>query len=327
MDKETLTILIYNRIKGEISPQEVALLNRAINEDPALKVLEEEILLTWRLTGIDNTELPEIDLERDWKGFQSKLSQTGPYTKKGFIRPIFVMTIAASVIILIGVSLFTMVQKNAIPKVAHTETDIKSLTLPDGSQVWLNAHSSIEYFANNRQKRHLKLVGEAYFDVVSNRQKPFVVESGPSTITVVGTAFNVSNNEEKKQTTVTVDEGKVVLASTSEQIEINPDQQATCEFSSGNVRLLDVASLNATSWKSGIYTYASVPLESILKNLSDIFDVTFDVKDQSIADCELSVVIKGHSIMPIAEKLAATVNATVEKVSDRHLILINGSCN
>src|SRR5690606_33266873 len=74
------------------------------------------------------------------------------------------------------------------------------IQLPDGSKVWLNAASQITYNETFSDSiRYLRLEGEAYFEVVQDSLRPFIVESGPLYVTVLGTAFNVSAFQEEKE--------------------------------------------------------------------------------------------------------------------------------
>lgn len=66
------------------------------------------------------------------------------------------------------------------------------IVLPDGTRVWLNALSKLEYPAEfSADKRQVAVTGEAYFEVTENKDKPFIVTSHGQTIQVLGTSFNV----------------------------------------------------------------------------------------------------------------------------------------
>lgn len=82
--------------------------------------------------------------------------------------------------------------------------------LPDGSTVWLNADSKLEYDKNfNGEMREVHLTGEAFFDVVKNPQKPFIVHTGSANIKVLGTAFNVKSYPDDKTTETSLIKGSV----------------------------------------------------------------------------------------------------------------------
>ena len=86
-------------------------------------------------------------------------------------------------------------------------------TLPDGSKVWLNAGSRLDYNLEfGRKTRIVKLTGEAFFDVKTDSTKPFIVRAGKLAIKAYGTAFNVKAYPEENSITTTLVRGKVVIA-------------------------------------------------------------------------------------------------------------------
>jgi hypothetical protein len=105
-------------------------------------------------------------------------------------------------VILIGIVSFyfyTNHPKTSLPKVAAISSIVtrngnkSKINLPDGSQVWLNAGSRLDYNNENfnRDSREVELTGEAFFDIAHNAAKPFIVRSGNMRIRVLGTSFNV----------------------------------------------------------------------------------------------------------------------------------------
>jgi transmembrane sensor len=84
--------------------------------------------------------------------------------------------------------------------------------LPDGTKIWLNAGSKLEYSTDyNKQKREVQLSGEAFFKVKTNPDKPFLVKANNLTIKATGTSFNVKAYPFEKLVTTTLVEGKVEL--------------------------------------------------------------------------------------------------------------------
>ncbi len=130
-------------------------------------------------------------------------------------------------------------------------------SLPDGTKVWLNSDSKLEYpktFAKNI--RRVKLSGEAYFDVVKNSKQPFIVETSSVSIKVLGTKFNVKSYPFEKTIETILESGSVSLekidANTSAKpVIIKPQQKATYNIDHQNFKLESVNSELLTSWKDG----------------------------------------------------------------------------
>lgn len=91
------------------------------------------------------------------------------------------------------------------------ESEMKELTLPDGTKLYVNGGSRIDYVKNqfNREKREIWLEGEAFFDVAKNPEKPFIIHSGNIQTVVRGTSFNIKAYREIAEVSVSVRTGKV----------------------------------------------------------------------------------------------------------------------
>lgn len=106
-------------------------------------------------------------------------------------------------------------------------------TLPDGTKVWLNSGSKLVYDGNyNTESREVKLTGEAYFNVVTNPSKPFVVKTGKINIKALGTKFNVKAYPEDVSIVTTLEKGKVVIEGKDSRnrefmIEMKPKETVT----------------------------------------------------------------------------------------------------
>jgi hypothetical protein len=138
------------------------------------------------------------------------------------------------------------------------------LLLPDGSQVWLNAASSITYptaFAGNT--REVSIRGEVYFEVAKNKQKPFIVRSDRDTITVLGTRFNVNSYADEPAGKTTLLEGSVRIS--------NKVLQPGEAYARGRVMKTDIQ--QDVSWVNGAFNFNNMDLKSIFRQLSRWYDV------------------------------------------------------
>jgi len=117
--------------------------------------------------------------------------------------------IAAIAIIFLGITFLAsyLINTGSISQVA-AKGEKKTILLPDGSLVFLNSKSSISYSKDFKNKRELKLTGEAYFEVKKNPERPFLVETEKIKTRVLGTSFNIKAYK-NSQTMVSVNTGKV----------------------------------------------------------------------------------------------------------------------
>jgi len=155
--------------------------------------------------------------------------------------------------------------------------------LPDGSQVKMNANSTITYpgiFAGN--VRQVSLEGEAYFDVVENKKKPFIVKSGELSTQVYGTTFNVRNYDNDKETSVILETGRVQVAESSNKsknnsqtIMLEPGTEVRYTRVSGRMQK-SKANLDHLKWKDGVILFDKASRAEVFKKLEDWYGLKFD---------------------------------------------------
>lgn len=156
-----------------------------------------------------------------------------------------------------------------------------SLTLADGTRVWLNAASRLRFFTSDRgRERRVWLEGEAYFEVAHDARRPFIVESGGQCIRVLGTRFNINSYEGDRAVYTTLVEGSVAIAPLSGggAVTLEPGQQAEYSRRNGGaiaVRAVD-ASL-ATAWMNGTFLFEHASVTEIMESLSRWYDFEFEV--------------------------------------------------
>ncbi len=148
------------------------------------------------------------------------------------------------------------------------------VTLPDGTEVWLNAESTLRYPGRfGSDKRAVSLEGEAYFDVVSDGRRPFVVSTPGEEIEVMGTQFNVTSYPNEPTTKTTLVEGKVKVrnAASGQAFVLDPDQQSVSE--GANTRVTQVAAIQFTAWKDGYFFFEKTPFADVLEQMARWYDI------------------------------------------------------
>ncbi|MBL1410209.1 FecR family protein [Sphingobacterium faecale] len=157
------------------------------------------------------------------------------------------------------------------------------VTLPDGSKVWLNAASKLSYPERfTGSERRVELEGEAYFEVASNRQKPFKVSSSGQEVEVLGTHFNIQAYPDESETKTTLLEGAVQVYSSEEGSQqlskptlLSPGQQATLR--NGKLSTQIVNSEDYASWKENVFIFHNTDLKSIMRQVSRWYDLELDL--------------------------------------------------
>lgn len=163
----------------------------------------------------------------------------------------------------------------AVNKLSTANGESYQLRLPDGTMVWLNAASSITYPVSfsNTALREVELAGEAYFEVVKDKKRPFVVSTNHQQIRVLGTEFNVNAYPDEPEQKTTLLEGSIKLSLEKGLVArvLKPGEQAVSEGKQLQVSTVDVD--QAVDWKNGDFIFQSEPLISLMRRVSRWYDV------------------------------------------------------
>ena len=163
------------------------------------------------------------------------------------------------------------------------------LTLSDGTRVWLNSETSIQYpVAFGAKERRVFVQGEAYFEVAKDAKKPFTVQFMSSSVTVLGTSFNIRAYPEEKRSQTTLAEGSVRIYSPGSSMLLKPGEQAEVSALSGEMVKQEVEVKNFTSWKDGRFVFEQQPLEDIMRTLERWYDIRVIFKDEGAKRISLS---------------------------------------
>lgn len=157
-----------------------------------------------------------------------------------------------------------------------------NLTLPDGTSVWLNARTTLQYpLSFARDQRKVILNGEAYFEVTKNPKRPFVVETSRYDIEVRGTTFNVEAYAGVEEFETSLMSGKVRInnpARPEETIELHPKTKAFLR--DGHLLVDSISDYNAYLWKEGLISFKDQPFDVIMNELEKCYGIQIQVKNK-----------------------------------------------
>lgn len=156
------------------------------------------------------------------------------------------------------------------------------LVLSDGTQVYLNAGTSLRYPVKFREgkTREVFLNGEAFFDVTNNKERPFIINVNDLNVRVLGTKFNISSYAEDENITTVLVEGSVGLYSKGENYNkktshiLEPNHKAAFNKAKKEITTEKVDTDIHTAWKDGRLLFKNSPFENIRKKLERHYNVT-----------------------------------------------------
>lgn len=144
------------------------------------------------------------------------------------------------------------------------------IRLPDGTQVWLNAASSMKYPLSftNRKKRQVELTGEAYFEVSHNKLQPFVVKTTKQEVEVLGTHFDVNSYPDEAVTKTTLLEGSVRLNGGT---VLKPGEQGLSK--AGKIIVKQANLEEEMDWKNKQFILNEEDLQSVMRRIARWYDI------------------------------------------------------
>lgn len=264
---------------------------------------------------------------------QGVLDRIGRGIRKRKMRTILLQAAAAAVLISVSVLAWQVTPTRKQPAQASMlQFDAgtgqrTSITLEDGTTVWLNAGSHLRYpSAFAKDKREVFIEGEAYLDVREDAQRPFLVHTGDVTTRVLGTTFNIVAYPEEKRIEITVLSGKVSTSGKGDSTLLTPDQQAV--YAAGGQlmahhRIADAA--ETIHWKSNKLIYKGKQLSQVIAALERWYGIQIKA-DNALLQCTVSADFTGEPADKVLQVLASLVNGAMTQENGIYSITGKG-CN
>jgi hypothetical protein len=194
---------------------------------------------------------------------------------------------------------------------------MSQIVLEDGTQVWLNSATSLTFPLSfqGSKNRLVEVVGEAYFEVAHNPDKPFIVKSNNTQVTVLGTKFNVKSYPGQFAVQTTLIQGSVQINSQKNKQLLLPGQQADVA-KMGHIAVHNVQVSEIISWMSGLLQFSDLSILEILQELGHWYDIR-GVENLSLNNERYSGALnKTKNLSDILKQL--------EKISQDHFIIKEG---
>jgi ferric-dicitrate binding protein FerR (iron transport regulator) len=291
-DHERL-LLLHKRWMDSISPEELKLLEEALSTDESFRKEAELTESLWEKAARPEPSF-QPDLSLAWEKFKGKMYP--PTRVSRVVSMPFLVKIAAAVAFLVvsAVAIRFALNTSDYVVVATKEFEIrKSISLPDGSIVWLNSHSFLKFpkvFEGPTRKVQLK--GEAYFEVNADKKHPFIVKTPAGQVTVTGTIFHVRAYRNEGFEEVFLKKGKVHYQSRKgeKEADLVEGQKATFQKATKDLGMVADPLAIPIFWKEGRLNFQNTPLGDILTVLERHFHVEFNTSNvRKYLPCTYSV--------------------------------------
>lgn len=194
------------------------------------------------------------------------------------------------------------------------------LTLPDGTEVWLNSASSITYpTAFVDKERNVSITGEAYFEVAKDKTKPFHVKAGNQMVEVLGTHFNIMAYADEEAIKTTLLEGSVKISENNQSSILKPGDQAVVD-KNGSLKVGPASIEDALAWKNGYFKFNRVDIKYIMRQLARWYDVDVIYQGQIPNDEFVGKMGRGENIAQVLHLLE--LGGVHFKIDDKKIIVL-----
>jgi transmembrane sensor len=307
-----------------------------MNEDPERQLLvaeAREMILSLQFAD----HLEEAEISREWDKLQPLLQEeagkTPALTLPGSDTGAWYGRMAAAIIFLLLSAglLYRLLDQPVVLQYATQHGQIKHITLPDGSQVVLNANSSVSFAKawEADKPREIKLAGEAYFSVLrqKNRQKFIVRTQDPYWVEVLGTTFTVFNRAER--THIFLNSGKVRLQkSTQDTLTAMLLQPGEVAVRQGEKFIRRQADPNFyLAFKDRKFIFRNTPVRDIATMLQDTYGIALQVADKRLLEKEFTGTFPSDRIDLVLQALSRTYNLEIRKKGQQGYLLSKKPAN
>lgn len=287
MNKEFNIQLLVSYITGNCSTEEQKMVEEWLNISSENLKLLNEYKHVWENTTLNNNEC-DLDIDKSWNHFKSlanfeeeqKVKVSNRFSTKKIVN--YALQFAAVIIVSLG-TYFLLIKEDPINTINYSslvDTQSSPIILPDGSEVTVKNGVEMEYPESfSSDVRELSFKGEAFFEVVSNPDKPMVIALDNIRVKVLGTSFNLSNFLDSDEITIYLESGKVQFYSVDvndnilEQIDLIPGQKGVYNKNTGLISMYEVADDNHIAWKTGVLEFVKAPLADVITVIEKTYDV------------------------------------------------------
>ena len=307
--------MITRYLAGETSADEDSRILLWISQSDANRKRYNDLKKAFDLTTthveVSAVANPEIDVDQEWSRFQNTIA--GKKKTRHLMSSGVWLKVAASVSLIAVTAALLYLLLKPQQTIHETAMEKTTITLPDGSMVSLNRHTTLSYDADfGAGRRTLKLDGEAYFDVKPDAANPFIVLAENAKIQVIGTSFNIMAYDTVQAVEVVVESGIVSLeplnGGTANRVQLLPGEKGTVSKADDGVSIALNEDVNFLAWNSRHLVFVDSNLESVIRVLEKTYGARISIAADVPRSCVVTVTFDKQSLESVMRVLGNTLN-------------------
>jgi transmembrane sensor len=314
-------IVLWLNEPGDLALQQEIDTLRASSPDH--EALYQEVLLLWQ-TSSEIKSLDHIPVAEATQRLSSKLQLTERYIQGQEVpAPAYTWLWRAAAAVIIGMAGYWLYPSRVDYITKHTGDDVgDTVMLADGSAVFMDEKTTMRYpqqWSGDERRLHLD-EGNAFFSITKDKEHPFVVELEGSSVTVVGTSFNISATP--NEVYVSVKTGTVIFegdAAAGKSV-LTAGRGIVYHRGSAKLQAIDITNANADAWLTHELRFTDASLQQVLQSLEHYYKVNISVEDSITNFKKFNATFKNNQLHEVLDVLEATYPIEAE-TSNAHVVI------
>ncbi len=315
--------LLVGYLTGTLDADEQAQLSQWLEQAPHHRQELRELEQLWQQAPLTEP-LTRLDTAADWQKVSQQLNLAPRRTRVRRLPVLRQWAAAAAVALLLVASwlIFTNRTDPATP-VSRTfvaQDTLTTVTLPDGSQVYLNADAQLAYEEDfGATTRRVTLSGEGYFEVAHNPLIPFLIHTEATTVRVVGTTFNVDAADSAVR--ITVNSGKVAFSHQEDTLLLTRDAVGLYQSNTQTLQTFRNDNPNYLAWKTGRLVFDSTPFPRVVQDLQKQYDIPIRIADEELRTLTFTGTFDREPLEAVLRELSMVLGANYSYQNNQIIFL------
>lgn len=323
-NEDYIHTLIIDDLDQTITPENKQLLDQWRTSDEANEITYQEFVNIQ--LGMDKLIARNShDVQVSWETLDHKISnQKDESPVKPHLKISLWLKVAAAVLVMLSVGYYFMMGNSYIVVSTAKNAAITHLTLPDGTDLKLNAATVIKYPKDFKNNRRLELLeGEAFVHVVEHGGPQFIVELGELEAQDIGTRFNVLRNASK--ISVVVEDGEVALKHVSlpMQVLLTKGKSGIYNLETKKLSAADNLNQNYKSWLDKKFIFQDIPIGEVAHQLSQVYQTPVHILGESLKNRKLTARLQYQTLDSVLNVISASLQCTVTREKDTYVLSDN----
>lgn len=196
---------------------------------------------------------------------------------------------------------------------------VSTIHLKDGSAIWLSSGTKMVIDKNQKGETIAKLNGEAYFELIPDPNRKFIVDLGKFQIRDIGTTFNVRAYESEHTISTTLVEGQIDLIKDSGKsfLTVKPGEYVEYDKTSKEIAVNQQDPSIATAWKDGKFVFIDQPLSDICAELENWYNVEIHIENQKLAETRYTCVVKRSTTVEMVLRILSVTDQIHYEITNK----------